>query len=424
MIETENKVQTFILAAVTKENGDEQADASLNELSELLSTDGGAEAGRVIQHLAAPSAHTYVGSGKVEEIRAMIEATGADGLICDDELTAAQQKNLTDELGKRVLDRTLLILDIFARHAVTKEGQTQVELAQLQYRLTRLTGMGTEMSRQGGSVGTAYARGAGETKLEMDRRHIRDRITFLKRELSGMDRRRQTLRSERQKTDLVTVALAGYTNAGKSTLFNRLTGAHVLEENKLFATLDTTVRRGTLPSGRTVLFIDTVGFIHKLPHDLVDAFHATLEEAAQADIILHVVDASDPQAQLHMKVAYDELVRLQVADRPVITVLNKQDLVTMKEQPPAVPYVSAKTISICALNDEDIKRLGQTLEEVISSLETVVEAVLPYSQAALLTQLHDCHAVLEESYENDGVHVKASVSGALGKRLKPYEVIR
>ena len=355
MYETKEEIQSFILVGVDVDRAAISAEDSLDELAELLATAGGEEAGRVIQKMEAINSRTYVGSGKVQEIKTLLAATGANGIICDDELTPAQLKNLSDLLDTKIIDRTLLILDIFSQRASTKEGKMQIELAQLEYRLTRLTGLGTELSRQGAAVGT-HTRGAGETKLEMDRRHIRARMDMLRSQLKDVVKQRELIRTQRKKNQVPIVALVGYTNAGKSTLFNRLTSSGVLEEDKLFATLDTTTRKCELPSGRSVLFVDTVGFIHKLPHNLVKAFRATLEEAAYADILLHVVDASHENAELHMQVTYDELMDLEAADKPIMAVLNKQDLI--KEPVPlSMPYGAEAVLRISALEPEGVQKV-------------------------------------------------------------------
>ena len=284
---TEERIQRFVLVAVSTGRDETDAEKSLDELEDLLETAGGEACGRVIQNLERIDNRSYVGSGKVEEIRTILKDTEADGIICDDELTPAQLSNLGELLDTKIINRTLLILDIFTQRAATREGQMQVELAQLEYRLTRLRGLGTELSRQGAAVGT-HTRGAGETKLEMDRRYIRGRIAQLKRELKDVSENRDRERASRRKSRIPLVALVGYTNAGKSTVLNRLTSANVLEENELFATLDTTVRRCELPDGRMILLVDTVGFIHKLPAHLVKAFRSTLEEVTEADLLLHV----------------------------------------------------------------------------------------------------------------------------------------
>ena len=324
MYETEQKKERVILVGISLSDA-EDVDQSLDELEELARTAGAECVGRVIQKRELIHPGTYVGKGKLDEIRDLLWETEADGIICDDELSPAQIGNLKDELHTKIMDRTLLILDIFAARASTNEGKIQVELAQLKYRQSRLTGYGTSLSRLGGGIGT---RGPGEKKLEMDRRLIKGRIARLNRELTEVKNHRQVAREQRKKEMLPVIAIVGYTNAGKSTLLNYLTGAEVLAENKLFATLDPTTRGYQLGSGQKVLFTDTVGFIRKLPHHLIDAFRSTLEEAKYADLILHVVDASNPQMDEQMHIVYETLRGLGVQDKPVITVFNKQDLLT------------------------------------------------------------------------------------------------
>lgn len=417
--ETKTRVQRFVLVGVSAGAREEKADASLDELADLLETAGGEEAGRVLQNLEQAHPKTYVGSGKVQEIKTMLSATGADGIICDDELSPAQLRALSDLLDTKIIDRTLLILDIFSQRASTKEGQLQIELAQLEYRLTRLTGLGTELSRQGAAVGT-HTRGAGETKLEMDRRHIRARMDQLKSQLKEVEKQRSVLRAQRQKNQIPVIALVGYTNAGKSTLFNRLTHAQVKEEDQLFATLDTTTRRCKMPSGRTVLFVDTVGFIHKLPHHLIKAFRATLEEAAYADMLLHVVDGSSAEAELHMQVSYDTLVELQAADKPIITVLNKQDLIR-EAQPVSVPYRSEQVLRISALQEGAAEAVLGAIDAQLDQRETLVTVVLPYEKGSLGAVLHREGKVLEEEYREDGIYIRARLPKRYAEAVKPYQ---
>lgn len=418
LYDTDEKIQRFILVGAELDQAGISAEDSLNELAELLSTAGGEEAGRVIQKMEMLNARTYVGSGKVEEIKTLLAATGADGIICDDELSPAQLKNLSDLLDTKIIDRTLLILDIFSQRASTKEGKMQIELAQLEYRLTRLVGLGKELSRQGAAVGT-HTRGAGETKLEMDRRHIRARMDMLKSQLKDVVKQRELVRTQRQKNQVPVIALVGYTNAGKSTLFNRLTASGVLEEDKLFATLDTTTRRCELPSGREVLFVDTVGFIHKLPHHLVKAFRATLEEAAYADLLLHVVDGSHENAELHMQVTYDELIELKAAGKPILTVLNKQDLVK-EEKPVTVPYGAQAVLRISALEPEGVQKVLEAVEYQLSHMEKEIELLLPYAQGSLNDLLHRNGQILAEEYREQGIYLKIRVAERYAKMAEPY----
>ena len=420
MYETKDEIQSFILVGVDVDRAVISAEDSLDELAELLSTAGGEEAGRVIQKMEAINSKTYVGSGKVQEIKTLLAATGAHGIICDDELTPAQLKNLSDLLDTKIIDRTLLILDIFSQRASTKEGKMQIELAQLEYRLTRLTGLGTELSRQGAAVGT-HTRGAGETKLEMDRRHIRARMDMLRSQLKDVVKQRELIRTQRKKNQVPIIALVGYTNAGKSTLFNRLTSSGVLEEDKLFATLDTTTRKCELPSGRSVLFVDTVGFIHKLPHNLVKAFRATLEEAAYADILLHVVDASHENAELHMQVTYDELMDLEAADKPIMTVLNKQDLIE-EAMPLSIPYGAEAVLRISALEPAGVQRMLEAVDQQLDKMDTVVEILLPYAQGGLSSSLHQEGQIIEEEYRDNGIYIKARLKDRYLQMVEKYRI--
>ncbi len=420
MYETKDEIQSFILVGVDVDRAVISAEDSLDELAELLATAGGEEAGRVIQKMEAINSKTYVGSGKVQEIKTLLAATGAHGIICDDELTPAQLKNLSDLLDTKIIDRTLLILDIFSQRASTKEGKMQIELAQLEYRLTRLTGLGTELSRQGAAVGT-HTRGAGETKLEMDRRHIRARMDMLRSQLKDVVKQRELIRTQRKKNQVPIIALVGYTNAGKSTLFNRLTSSGVLEEDKLFATLDTTTRKCELPSGRSVLFVDTVGFIHKLPHNLVKAFRATLEEAAYADILLHVVDASHENAELHMQVTYDELMDLEAADKPIMTVLNKQDLIE-EAMPLSIPYGAEAVLRISALEPAGVQRVLEAVDQQLDKMDTVVEILLPYAQGGLSSSLHQEGQIIEEEYRDNGIYIKARLKDRYLQMVEKYRI--
>lgn len=420
-------MERYILIGVETPSSPVSAEESLSELSELLRTAGGEEAGRVIQNLERIHPRTYVGSGKVQEIKQMLELLEADGIICDDELTPAQLSNLADELNCVVLDRTLLILDIFSLHASTREGQAQIELARLEYRLTRLRGLGKSLSRQSGGGGTSgggvgnHTRGAGETKLELDRRYIRERISAVKEELKEIETHRDLLRTQRRKNQMSVIGLVGYTNAGKSTLFNRLSGANVLEENKLFATLDTTVRKVSLPSGREVLFTDTVGLIHKLPHGLVNAFRSTLEEVQEADLLLHVVDASHPLSELHMQVTYEELTRLKVSDRPILTLLNKQDLIE-EERAVSVPYASARVLKISALDPEDVSRVLSAVDEVIMESHPALKVLIPYSEGSLLDRIHRECSIVSEEYRDEGTFLEVFPGEAMERLLLTYAI--
>lgn len=421
LYETGAVLENYILATVEEEGGEISAEQSLDELADLLRTAGGEEAGRVIQKRESPHPKTYLGSGKVEEVKAMLESRGASGLITDDELTPAQLRNLSEALGTKVIDRTLLILDIFSQRASTKEGQTQVELAQLNYRLTRLAGLGTELSRQGGSVGGGnHSRGAGETKLELDRRYIRQRIDVLKRQLKDLESQREVARSRRLKNQIPVIALVGYTNAGKSTWFNRLTDSAVLEEDKLFATLETTTRKAALPSGREVLFTDTVGFIHKLPHHLVDAFRATLEEVRYADVLLHVVDASDEKASMEIKVTMEAMEALGAGDRPVLRLMNKQDCLKEMRRVTIFPQEGYTQLKVSAFREEDRLQVLEALDRILEEQEVEYEVCIPYPQGRLVSLLRQNGKVLGEEYREEGTYLRVRTQEQYRSMVKEY----
>lgn len=392
--------RVILVGVCTREN--ENVEESLDELAELADTAGAEAVGRVIQNRESMHPGTYIGSGKIDEVRELAAALQADGVICDDELTPAQLRGLEQELDLKVMDRTLVILDIFAQHATTSEGKLQVELAQLRYRLARLTGKGIAMSRLGGGIGT---RGPGEKKLETDRRLIKSRIARLNRELKEMQIHRDTARKKRLNEAVPVAAIVGYTNAGKSTLLNALTGAGILAENKLFATLDPTTRRMELPSGQEILLTDTVGFIRKLPHHLVEAFKSTLEEARYADYILHVVDSVSPQMDAQMEAVYETLDRLGIAGRPVITLFNKRDLAAGSELPKDPNAV--RTIGISAGTGAGLKELQEVLEEQLRNSRVQVEKLFPYAQAGDIQRIRRYGQVLEEEYREDGIYIKA-----------------
>lgn len=392
--------RVILVGVCTREN--ENVEESLDELAELADTAGAEAVGRVIQNRESMHLGTYIGSGKIDEVRELAAALQADGVICDDELTPAQLRGLEQELDLKVMDRTLVILDIFAQHATTSEGKLQVELAQLRYRLARLTGKGIAMSRLGGGIGT---RGPGEKKLETDRRLIKSRIARLNRELKEMQIHRDTARKKRLNESVPVAAIVGYTNAGKSTLLNALTGAGILAENKLFATLDPTTRRMELPSGQSILLTDTVGFIRKLPHHLVEAFKSTLEEARYADYILHVVDSVSPQMDAQMEAVYETLDRLGITGRPVITLFNKRDLAAGSELPKDPNAV--RTIGISAGTGAGLKELQEVLEEQLRNSRVQVEKLFPYAQAGDIQRIRRYGQVLEEEYREDGIYIKA-----------------
>ncbi len=396
-------VENLILIGVCTNDNDD-TEVSLDELSELVRTAGATTAAKVIQNREKVHPGTYIGKGKIEEVRQMIEELGATGVVCDDELSPAQLKNLEAELATKVMDRTLVILDIFAKHASTSEGKIQVELAQLKYRMSRLAGLYSSLSRLGGGIGT---RGPGEKKIEMDRRLIRDRIAQLNRELDDVKNHREVLRQQRSKNPATIIAIVGYTNAGKSTLLNTLTGAGILAENMLFATLDPTTRSMELDSGETVLLTDTVGFIRKLPHNLIDAFRSTLEEAKFADMIIHVVDASNPDMDTHMHVVYDTLNQLGVEDKPIITLFNKMDMVsdelTLKD------LKADKTIQISAKTGMGLDKLKSVVEEILREQKVYVDKIYDYSEAGKIQIIRKYGQLLSEEYTGEGIAVKAYV---------------
>ena len=395
--------ERVILVGVSTGEGDD-TEQSLDELEELAKTAGAVTVGRVIQNREQIHPGTYIGTGKIAEVQQLAYEVEATGIICDDELSPAQLKNLEEELDLKVMDRTLIILDIFASRASTSEGKIQVELAQLKYRQARLVGLGSSLSRLGGGIGT---RGPGEKKLEMDRRLIKSRIAQLNRELEEVKRHREVARSRRSRQSTAVIAIVGYTNAGKSTLLNTLTGAQVLEEDKLFATLDPTTRILELPSGQEILLTDTVGFIRKLPHHLIDAFRSTLEEAKYADMILHVVDASSPQMDQQMYVVYETLKNLGVTDKKIVTLFNKQDKMT--ENQPHRDLKAEKTIRISAKWGEGLGEVKQILEDLLNEKNVLIERFYDYRDAGVISLIRKYGQLLEEEYRGDGIYVKAYV---------------
>lgn len=395
--------ERVILVGVSTGEGDD-TEQSLDELEELAKTAGAVTVGRVIQNREQIHPGTYIGTGKIAEVQQLAYEVEATGIICDDELSPAQLKNLEEELDLKVMDRTLIILDIFASRASTSEGKIQVELAQLKYRQARLVGLGSSLSRLGGGIGT---RGPGEKKLEIDRRLIKSRIAQLNRELEEVKRHREVARSRRSRQSTAVIAIVGYTNAGKSTLLNTLTGAQVLEEDKLFATLDPTTRILELPSGQEILLTDTVGFIRKLPHHLIDAFRSTLEEAKYADIILHVVDASSPQMDQQMYVVYETLKNLGVTDKKIVTLFNKQDKMT--ENQSYRDLKAEKTIRISAKWGEGLGEVKQILEDLLNEKNVLIERFYDYRDAGVISLIRKYGQLLEEEYRGDGIYVKAYV---------------
>lgn len=398
--EIEEKV---ILVGVSEQDGDDAED-SVAELAELVKTAGATVVGTMIQKRELIHPGTYIGSGKVAELKLLVEELGATGIVCDDELSPAQLRNLEDMLDTKVMDRTLIILDIFAARATTSEGKIQVELAQLKYRAARLVGLRNSLSRLGGGIGT---RGPGEKKLEMDRRLIRERISRLKKELREVEEHRERLRTQRKRSNLKVAALVGYTSAGKSSLENALTGAGVLEDAMLFSTLDTTTRSLRLADTQEILLSDTVGFIRKLPHHLVEAFKSTLEEAKYADIIIHVVDASNPHQDTQMFVVYETLRQLGAEGKPVITVFNKQD----KLETPGYfrDFHAEYSIPVSAKTGQGLEELKEALLEILRRDQVYIERLYSFAEAGKIQLIRTQGQLLSEEYVPDGIEVKAYV---------------
>ena len=385
LYEVEQETERVILVGVSQQDGDDAED-SVAELAELVETAGAVVVGTLIQKRENIHPGTYVGTGKVFELEELIEETGATGIVCDDELSPAQLKNLEEALKTKVMDRTLIILDIFAARASTSEGKIQVELAQLKYRLSRLSGLGRSLSRLGGGIGT---RGPGEKELKEVQRH------------------REVNRQQRKRSGIPVVAVVGYTNAGKSTLLNHLTNAEVLEEDKLFATLDPTTRILELTNNQKVLMTDTVGFIRKLPHHLIDAFRSTLEEAKYADIILHVVDASNPQMDKQMYIVYDTLRNLEVEGKKIITAFNKTDRIGQPE--PLHDFRAERTVHISAKYGDGLENLKNILEEILREEKDFLECTIPYRDAGVIQKIREKGELLSEEYREDGIFVRAWV---------------
>ena len=406
----EQQERVILFAASTNASGD--TEESVEELRELVRTAGAETMGIVIQNRENIHPGTYLGKGKIQELKEMVWETGATGVVCDDELSPAQLKNLEDALDTKVMDRTMIILDIFAARAKTREGKIQVELAQLRYRAVRLVGLRNSLSRLGGGIGT---RGPGETKLEVDRRRIHERISQLKSELQDVERHRDVVRKQREQSGTLTAAIVGYTNAGKSTLLNKLTGAGILAEDKLFATLDPTTRALTLPGGEKVLLTDTVGFIRKLPHHLVEAFKSTLEEARYCDVILHVVDCSNPQMDMQMHVVYETLRRLDIKDKEIITVFNKVD---RPDADTACRDMSADyKVKLSAKTGEGIEELLDLFAIILRNRRIYFEKIFAYRDAGRIQTIRKSGQLLSEEYQDDGIHVKAYMPVELFEEL-------
>lgn len=412
MIELKQVKEKVILVGVSTDDHDD-TEKSLDELEELASTAGAVTVGRVVQNLSQIHPVTYVGKGKLDEIKDLLWETEATGIICDDELSPIQLGNIEDALNTKIMDRTLIILDIFANRASTNEGKIQVELAQLKYRQSRLVGLGKSLSRLGGGIGT---RGPGEKKLEMDRRLTKGRIAQLNRELKDVKRHREVTREQRSRNQVPVIAIVGYTNAGKSTLLNTLTGADVLEEDKLFATLDPTTRNLKLPSKQEVLLTDTVGFIRKLPHHLIEAFKSTLEEAKYADIILHVVDASNPQMDEQMYIVYETLMNLEVKNKPVITAFNKQDKVDGEVI--LRDFKADHVVNISAKTGEGLENLQNVIEEVLREQKILIEQLYPYADAGKIQLIRKYGELLEEEYREEGIFAKGYVPIEIYEKVK------
>lgn len=408
----EEPEKVILIGVSTYDNDDTQE--SVEELRDLVKTAGGVTVATVIQNREVVHSGTYIGKGKIEEVKILIDELNATGVVCDDELSPAQLSNLRDLLDTKVMDRTLVILDIFAARAKTGEGKIQVELAQLKYRQSRLVGLRSSLSKLGGGIGT---RGPGEKKLEMDRRLIKDRIAILRREVEEMKTHRELARRQRYKNPVTVISIVGYTNTGKSTLLNRLTGADVLEENKLFATLDPTTRGYKLSSGQEIMLTDTVGFIRKLPHHLIDAFRSTLEEAKYADILIHVVDASNSKMDTQMYIVYETLRELGITDKPIITIFNKQDILREqlalngenKEMPVFKDFKADYVLNASIKYNENMDQLFEYIEQIIRESKVYVAKTFNYSNAGEIARIRKYGELLKEEYREDGIYVEAYV---------------
>ena len=410
MVNTEQIIEKVILVSVNE--GDEaEAKDSLKELADLCKTAGAVVVGEVMQNLDRRNPATYVGTGKVDEIADLIWEKEATGIVCDDELTPAQMRNLADALDTKVMDRTLIILDIFAARAGTAEGKIQVELAQLRYEMTRLTGFGKNMSRVGGTAagggGAIGTRGPGEKKLEMDKRLIAGRISQLKKELNDVVNNRELTRSKRLKNGVPVAAIVGYTNAGKSSLLNKLTDANILEWDALFATLDPTTRELLLDNDQKILLTDTVGFIRKLPHHLVDAFKSTLEEAKYADYIIHVVDVSNPQMDRQMEIVYETLDKLEALGKPILTIFNKVDKVL--EEHDYHDLRADYTVHTSIKTGKGLDKVREILATMMRGNREYIEKLVPYDKAGIIAKIRENGELISEEYREDGIFIKAYI---------------
>lgn len=413
--ETHKEIEKLILVGIESER--EDIHTSLKELSELAKTAGAKCVGTLTQKRDRPHPKHYIGKGKLEELAQLIEDTEATGVLCDDELTSSQLRNMSEAVNATVLDRTTVILHIFAEHAHSAEGKVQVELAQLQYRLSHLSGIGVSLSRLGAGIGT---RGPGETKLEMDRRYIKDRIDELGYAAGKIELHRQVARLKREKENIPVISMVGYTNAGKSTLLNALTNAGVLAEDKLFATLDTTTKRLDLPGGSEVLYTDTVGFINKLPHTLVKAFKATLEELNFADILVHVVDASSPARDEQIKTVNEALKQLNVSDKPIILVFNKMDKDVIEPLPTDANAIN--TVCLSAKQGTGTDQLLSAIEETLKSFRKEMTVLIPFNQSNLLSFIYGDCEILEESHTEHGTMIHGYFTEEAQNRLRDFAV--
>lgn len=411
MIEIKEVQERVILIGISISDRDD-VETSLNELEELANTAGAVTVGRMIQKREAMHPGTYFGKGKLLELADLIAERGATGIICDDELSPAQLSNMESILQVKIMDRTLIILDIFAARASTREGKIQVELAQLKYRAVRLVGLRSSLSRLGGGIGT---RGPGEKKLEIDRRRIHERISVLKAELEDVKRHRETQRKQRQKNHIPVAAIVGYTNAGKSTLLNTVSGADVLSEDKLFATLDPTTREVVLPQGDRILLTDTVGFIRKLPHHLIEAFKSTLEEAKYADYLVHVVDASNPSADLQMYTVYETLKSLEAMGKPIITLFNKVD--RMEEIPILRDFQADHTLCVSAKTGAGLEAFKSLLSDLTRSEKVYVEKTFTYQEAGKIQLIRAYGQLISEEYTETGIEVKGYIPAEMFANL-------